>query len=1006
MNPGPQNLNVCYQNVRGLIPFSNLSQSHPNLDITKIYELNAYISNNKPDIVLLSETWLKKSIKDREVIFDNCYNVYRSDRSQLSHPCDPNDPTKYKKYGGGVLIAARSDIDARLKRISMRHGAEIVAIEISVDNVKFISCVVYRVGTLGLDNHKSIIDSIKPFYKGKKAKKIFILGDFNLSNVTWPYTDNANSYISPVEKLFVDSFNDFGLTQCITEPTHSKRKTLDLLLTNSPALINNLAVNASGSICNSDHYPVFLKVKANLRLKKPPKRKIYNFKRANWDALNRDLHNVDWDAMIDRREPEVAWGLLKTSIFSLVDIHIPKITLKNNFQPPWFDSEVYHAYLKKERAHSLKNNSDLDGIRFANYRKQFKDVAAQKMRDNLYNSDDPALITKKFWAHVKANSKSHRIPDTMHYKGRFRNSDVDKANLFNGYFYEQFSEESQYDIDIDWANDELFDIDFNHQKIRKLLSKVNSNKAQGPDGIHGNILKNCASSLAYPLSIMFKISYNSGCIPREWRHAHVVPVHKKGSKNDIENYRPISLTCLIMKTFERILKDELLLRTEYLLDNRQHGFLRNKSCTTNMINFSDSLAISINDCHSMGIDVVYFDFSKAFDSVNHDLILNKLKHTFGIDGRFLKFIMNYLRGRDQRVIIGNSKSEPLPVLSGVPQGSILGPILFVLFINDLPAGLDPGTEVALYADDTKIWRSINNQQDHEILQSDINYLNMWAEKNKMCFHPQKCKVLSVLSKPSPFLGILPNIEYIYNLGDGILKFADSERDLGVDMTKNFTFNDQCSRLLAKASQQFGLTKRTCSFVKDTHRRRSLFLALVRSQFEHCSPIWRPTSKTSIEKFEGFQKRCIKWILSEEHLSYQSYDTYVGKCRQVNILPMALKFDFNDLLLFHKVLHNLVPISMPTYLNLFEGQTRLRSTHLDNLSFVSTVVPKSSSTVNLNRSFFFRTHSLWNALPYELRQIESYSIFKAHLLKHLWDSLIPGDFDNGDCLSDFYSFDSD
>ncbi len=273
MNPGPQNLNVCYQNVRGLIPFSNLSQSHPNLDITKIYELNAYISNNKPDIVLLSETWLKKSIKDREVIFDNCYNVYRSDRSQLSHPCDPNNPTKYKKYGGGVLIAARSDIDARLKRISMRHGAEIVAIEISVDNVKFIFCVVYRVGTLGLDNHKSIIDSIKPFYKGKKAKKIFILGDFNLSNVTWPYTDNVNSYISPVEKLFVDSFNDFGLTQCITEPTHSKRKTLDLLLTNSPALINNLAVNASGSICNSDHYPVFLKVKANLRLKKPPKEK-------------------------------------------------------------------------------------------------------------------------------------------------------------------------------------------------------------------------------------------------------------------------------------------------------------------------------------------------------------------------------------------------------------------------------------------------------------------------------------------------------------------------------------------------------------------------------------------------------------------------------------------------------------------------------------------------------------------------------------------------------------
>ena len=321
-----------------------------------------------------------------------------------------------------------------------------------------------------------------------------------------------------MEKLFVDSFNDFGHTQCITELTHSKGKTLDLLLTNSPALVENLVVNKFGSLCNSDHFPVSLKVKSNLRFKKPPKRKIYNFKRANWDALNRDLRSVDWDAMLDRREPEVAWSLLKSTIFSLADIHIPKITLKNNFQSPWFDSEVYHAYLKKERAHASKNNSELDGIKFSSYRKQFKELASQKMRDNLYNSDDPAIITKKFWAHVKANSKSQRIPDTVHYKGRFRSSDVDKANLFNSYFHEQFSEESQYDIDIDWANDECFEIDFDHRKIRKLLSKVNSNKAQGPDGIHGKILKNCASSLAYPLSIMFKISYNSCCIPREWRH--------------------------------------------------------------------------------------------------------------------------------------------------------------------------------------------------------------------------------------------------------------------------------------------------------------------------------------------------------------------------------------------------------------------------------------------------------------------------------------------------------
>ena len=153
-----------------------------------------------------------------------------------------------------------------------------------------------------------------------------------------------------------------------------------------------------------------------------------------------------------------------------------------------------------------------------------------------------------------------------------------------------------------------------------------------------------------------------------------------------------------------------------------------------MVNFSDSLALSLNDC--VRTDVVYFDFSKAFDSVNHDILLFKLKHMFNIDGRLLKFIKNYLSGREQQVIIGDSISSRKSVLSGVPQGSILGPILFVLFINDLPAGLNFGTDLALYADDTKIWRRMTSEKDHVALEEDISYLHNWSINNKMKFHPQ------------------------------------------------------------------------------------------------------------------------------------------------------------------------------------------------------------------------------------------------------------------------------
>ena len=258
----------------------------------------------------------------------------------------------------------------------------------------------------------------------------------------------------------------------------------------------------------------------------------------------------------------------------------------------------------------------------------------------------------------------------------------------------------------------------------------------------------------------------------------------------MENYRPISLTSLVMKAFERILKEEILIRTSHLLDDRQHAFLNKKSCTTNMATFTDSVVMSINDNETYSTDVVYFDFSKAFDSVNHDLMLEKLKKAYKIDGRLLKFIMNYLSDRDQSVVIENQKSMKKPVLSGVPQGSILGPILFVLFINDLPVGLSEGTNLALYADDTKIWRSITCNLDHIELQSDIDYLNSWALANKMKFHPLKCKVVSISNRPSP-LAMLPCTKYFYKIGENPLEYSDNEKDLGVIVNSTLNFTDHC-----------------------------------------------------------------------------------------------------------------------------------------------------------------------------------------------------------------------
>ena len=248
---------------------------------------------------------------------------------------------------------------------------------------------------------------------------------------------------------------------------------------------------------------------------------------------------VNWNALLDSAEPDIAWTRFKAELFRNVNRHIPTISVKNEYRPPWFDSELHEACKIKERAHEKfkRTNSMLDEINFKNARREFKSLTETKLRDNMYNTDDPALITKKFWSHVKFSSKSQRIPERMFRNNCFRSTALDKANLFNNYFCDQFSDSSNYNIDIDYSNDNNFDISLCHREVRKLLSNINSNKANGPDAIHGKILKSCAVSLAYPLSLLFNLSYNTGSIPREWKLANVGPIHKKSSKENVENYR-------------------------------------------------------------------------------------------------------------------------------------------------------------------------------------------------------------------------------------------------------------------------------------------------------------------------------------------------------------------------------------------------------------------------------------------------------------------------------------
>ena len=329
----------------------------------------------------------------------------------------------------------------------------------------------------------------------------------------------------------------------------------------------------------------------------------------------------------------------------------------------------------------------------------------------------------------------------------------------------------------------------------------------------------------------------------------------------------------------------------------------------------------------------------------------------------------------------------LPVRSGVPQGSILGPILFVLFVNDMFSCISPETNISLYADDTKIWHKINMFADHSALQADINNLYDWSVKNKMVFHPNKCKVLSV-NMLKNVLDNLPFNVYIYELNGCLLDYVQSQSDLGVKINTKLTWGPHLDELISKANSRLGLLKRTCHFSNDKRQKRSFYLAMVRSIFEHCSQVWSPQYTTHILKCEIIQKRAIKWINGENFVSY-SDNKYYEELKNLNILPMKFKFILNDLVLFYKIVNKLVPIEFPSYICVVLPETTryTRSSaavhNKTDLSMYSCKIAPTSDT--FKHSYFYRTIKIWNKLPISIRQSEGLSSFKSTLKNFLWSN---------------------
>jgi hypothetical protein len=467
------------------------------------------------------------------------------------------------------------------------------------------------------------------------------------------------------------------------------------------------------------------------------------------------------------------------------------------------------------------------------------------------------------------------------------------------------------------------------------------------------ILKELAPEIAPTLTTIFNKSINSGEVPTDWRNAHVTPIYKKGSRYDASNYRPISLTCISCKLLEHIIVSSLMKHstTHNILHPNQHGFRQQRSCETQLIEFTTDIANNLRDRKQT--DVLVMDFSKAFDKVGHGKLLHKLSN-YGVRGKTLAWIHAFLSGRTQEVVVEGKHSDRAPVTSGVPQGSVLGPCLFLHYINDLPEGI--GSTVRLFADDTIIYRTIDTTDDAESLQTDLNLLGQWEQKWQMQFHPAKCQALTITNKSKR-----NTIGHIYTLHDHPLQRVTEAKYLGITIKHDMNWNHHISNNTKKANQALGFLRRNLR-INSIKAKQQAYFTYVRPIVEYASTVWDPYRAYQQHQVEMVQRRAARFVCNR----YRRTSSVGNMLGGLHWQPLLERRQTARLVMFYKMQSGLVA-SHPSHFLAPRPDT----------SAPRYLVPHSRIDVH-QYAFFFRTVRVWNRLPTTAVQAPTLEAFKAQV----------------------------
>ena len=906
--------------------------------VNKLEELELCIKEENLDIVAVTETWLTENISASEYCLEG-YTLIRKDRKD-----------QIKSRGGGLAMYVKDEITV-LERDDLIEQLfpETLWCELNFKGEKTLIGVFYRAPDCLISNNEAMYSLI-----GKAGKEnVVIVGDFNFPEIKWSCKNN----LLP-EHPFITCINDNFLEQLIDTPTRGEN-ILDLVLCSDTSFVQNVTVGEP--FATSDHQIIRFDLVVSKEVNKSSVLG-YNYFKADYNEIRDNVMLRTWENLINDTDVEKSWKLLKNELLDVRNAFV-SINRQNKNKSKWVTKEVVRCRRAKKKAWNKYVKSGKILQLYQQYNNKLKQCAVvnkkAKEEFEIKLANNIKQDSKSFYAYIRSKQRcKEKVGPLKDSVGNVLGDDKLTANVLNKYFVSVFTKEDLNDIpDPEKLFEGVIDknglntIEINEMIVYNKLAELNVNKSAGVDDLHPKLLFELRNELAKPLSKLFKLSLEMGAVPQDWRDANVTPLFKKGSRSQPENYRPISLTSIIGKMLESIIKDSLVQHLESfnLVRESQHGFRKGRSCLTNLLDFMHAVTQQLDDGEP--VDLVYLDFAKAFDKVPFVRLFKKLE-AHGIGGETLQWIRHWLRNRRQRVSVNKIFSEWGEVTSGVPQGSVLGPVLFLVYINDIDLGLI--SKLSKFADDSKLCKTINNDIDREALQQDLDRLEHWSQKWQMQFNADKCSVVHLGHK---------NKQFSYKLGNHELRKSVQERDLGVVVDSSMKWSEQCNVAVKVANSTLGIIRRHIS-----SRRKDiivkLYKSLVRPKLEYCVQVWCPYLKKDIDNIERVQHRATKLIGEFAGLDYET------RLQRAGLITLEKRRHRGDLIQVFKMIKGFDNVDYKNFFQLVDN-SKTRGHRYK--------IVKVRARLDIRNKFFSqRVVNSWNQLPAEVVEADSINSFKNRL----------------------------